>query len=104
MPASSALLTGRAEELARLNDSLAAATEGRPQLVLVEGGPGMGKSALIDAFLRAHPGVDVLGRVRCDRFEEQLAFGVAGLLLHQWLTETSEVQVGRQLLSWFSDA
>ena len=64
----------------------------------------MGKSAMIEEFLNAHPDATVLGRLQCDQFEQQLPFAGAGLLLGCWLTKTSEVQVGRELLSWFSEA
>jgi DNA-binding winged helix-turn-helix (wHTH) protein len=44
-------LVGRDAELARLHESLAEALEDGRRVVLVTGAPGMGKSALLDAFL-----------------------------------------------------
>jgi DNA-binding SARP family transcriptional activator len=45
-------LVGRTAEWQRLVDPLATAATGRPQLVLLEGEPGIGKSTLCDALLR----------------------------------------------------
>jgi len=44
-------LVGRTTEWTALTDALGAAARGRPQLVLVEGEPGIGKSTLSEAFL-----------------------------------------------------
>jgi predicted ATPase len=43
---------GREAELARLDDRLGRALRGQRQLVFVTGEPGIGKTALVDAFLR----------------------------------------------------
>ena len=42
---------GRQIELAVLRDQLEIARAGRPQLVLIEGTGGIGKTALVDCFL-----------------------------------------------------
>ena len=42
----------REEELAQLNDFLDLAQSGQGQVVFVIGGPGRGKTALVDAFMR----------------------------------------------------
>jgi len=44
-------LVGRDAELARLHELLGAALDGRRQLVFVTGEPGIGKTALVEAFL-----------------------------------------------------
>jgi DNA-binding SARP family transcriptional activator len=51
-PQTTAELIGRATEWQRLVDLLGAAATGRPQLVLLEGEPGIGKSTLCEALLR----------------------------------------------------
>jgi predicted ATPase/DNA-binding winged helix-turn-helix (wHTH) protein len=51
-PARGPLLVGRAVELGRLCDRLTQAGSGRRQLVFVCGGPGSGKTALVEAFGR----------------------------------------------------
>ncbi len=60
--ASARAIVGRAEELARLGEWLAAAEAGARQIVLVSGEAGVGKTAVADAFLAdaaARPGVRV---------------------------------------------
>src|SRR4029077_7964766 len=49
-------LVGRAAELAELARAFAAARAGRRQVVFVTGEPGIGKTALADAFLDQLPG------------------------------------------------
>src|SRR5262250_156111 len=46
-------LVGRDQELARLGVLFARASAGRRQVVFIEGEPGIGKSVLVEAFLRA---------------------------------------------------
>ena len=46
-------LVGRDDELMVLERALGAAVEGQPQLVVVEGAAGIGKSALLRAFARS---------------------------------------------------
>ena len=47
-------LVGREAELQRLDDALAAAHDGCRSLVIVSGEAGIGKTALVDAFVAAH--------------------------------------------------
>lgn len=49
-----ALLPGRESELALLRDYFDRAVAGDQQLVLIEGDPGVGKTALLEAFARTH--------------------------------------------------
>jgi len=84
------LLVGRRAELEVLDGALGLARQGQPQLVLLEGDAGIGKTALVDRFvgtaradvvvLRARADVVVL-RARADELESHLAFGVATQLL-----------------------
>lgn len=46
------VLSGRSAELVALEDAFAASEAGSPQLVLVSGEAGIGKSALVEAFLK----------------------------------------------------
>ena len=54
---------------------------GQPQLVLVEGDAGIGKTALVDRFLGTARHDVVVLRARADELESHLAFGVATQLL-----------------------
>ena len=51
---------GRADALAELADAYASALRGHPQLVLVTGDAGIGKSTLVDRFARSVPDARVL--------------------------------------------
>ena len=86
-----------------LLSALEEARAGRPQVVLIEGEPGMGKSALLATFLERHDAGQVL-RLRCDEFEADLAFGALDVLLGQPMSKVSQVEAGRRLLSRLSDA
>jgi DNA-binding CsgD family transcriptional regulator len=66
---------GRRAELALLREKLAEVRAGRPRFVQVEGPPGIGKTALVDRFLRTEPDVQVL-RCSGDEAETLLSFGV----------------------------
>jgi DNA-binding CsgD family transcriptional regulator len=93
-------LAGRDVETAALDRVLAAARSGRPQLVVIEAEPGMGKTALLDAFLARHAELCIVRSVRCAEFERTLAFGVTGLLLaDEAAPARSSVEVGRRLLA-----
>ena len=70
---------GRADELARLRARLSEAVAGRPQVVVVEGAGGVGKSELLTAFARTleAPALTASG----DEAETQLRFGILLQLL-----------------------
>ncbi|HVS41975.1 MAG TPA: AAA family ATPase [Candidatus Dormibacteraeota bacterium] len=70
------LFVGRREELAVLGVSLEEARSGTPRVVLIEGPPGMGKTALIRRFLCDVAGLRVL-RADCDQAEQLLPYGTA---------------------------
>ena len=57
VPRTPSLLVGREAELRRLHDWLAKAQTGQRQLVFVTGGPGSGKTALVEALLNQLGGV-----------------------------------------------
>src|SRR5437773_6543515 len=59
-------LVGRDAEVARLHERLATAMTGQRQLVFVTGEPGIGKTALVEAFLADVDAADVrIGRGQC---------------------------------------
>ncbi|MCE9658362.1 MAG: AAA family ATPase [Burkholderiales bacterium] len=58
-PAPEPRLVGRDADLARLDQALADARAGRRQLLFVSGEAGIGKTALVEAFVRRHAGADV---------------------------------------------
>ncbi|MGH3414105.1 MAG: ATP-binding protein [Marmoricola sp.] len=72
---------GRIAELSDLDVALSEARAGHPQIVVVEGDPGIGKTALLRRFAR-----EVDGRVRVlwasgDKLESTLPFGMVNQLL-----------------------
>ncbi|WP_405624723.1 AAA family ATPase [Streptomyces sp. NBC_00016] len=74
---------GRAGALEELGDRLARAARSEPQIVLVDGPAGIGKTSLVRRFLAsAHAGCQVL-RASGEEMEMDLPYGVAAqLLLH----------------------
>src|ERR1700710_297720 len=96
------LLPGRDGDLALLDQALARAREGHAQVVLIEADPGLGKTALLEAFLDQPVGE--LLWLRCDEFEADLAYSAVGVLLDEPETIGSEVAAGRRVLSRLSDA
>ena len=94
------LLAGRGAEIDLLRRCLEAARAGRPQVVIVEGEAGIGKSSLLHAFVAGAPGVGEVLQVCCDEFEQHVGYAVAGLILDDaWLSSSSDIEVGRRLLS-----
>ena len=75
-------LVGRDVDLSVLRGALRRAHNGRAQVVVIEGEPGMGKSTLLAAFVRGErdtgSGASTIGRtlwLRCDEFEQDITFG-----------------------------
>jgi DNA-binding CsgD family transcriptional regulator len=76
-----AVFVGRDRELAVLSGHLAQACAGRSQVVVVEGQPGTGKTALVQAFLDGlEPGAAVL-RASGEQAEETVSYGIVEQLL-----------------------
>ncbi len=73
------LFVGREAELDVLAGELAAAGRGCPRLVLVEGEPGLGKSALISEFLARQCHVPLL-TASAEASEQSLPYGLVGQL------------------------
>lgn len=102
-PAVDSTLVGRTDDLAALRRAFERAGSGQAQVVVVEGEAGMGKSALLEAFLDELPtgsGTHQVWTVRCDAFEQDDAYGSLGLLLGETEPiESSTLAAGRLVLS-----
>jgi ATP/maltotriose-dependent transcriptional regulator MalT len=71
---------GRDRELAALGTMLAAVRSGQPRTVLVEGAAGIGKTSLVEQFLRAERDVRVL-RASGEHWEALVSYGVIDQLV-----------------------
>jgi ATP/maltotriose-dependent transcriptional regulator MalT len=74
------LFVGRAAELDWLAARLSTAVSSRPSVVVIDGPPGIGKSALVSTFLEGLSDIRTM-RASGDEAETFLAFGVAHQLL-----------------------
>jgi DNA-binding CsgD family transcriptional regulator len=90
---------GRQGELGILDERLAAAASGHPQVVYVEGEPGAGKSSLLSRFVRSLSNAVVL-EVSGDEAESLLSYGVIDQLQPGVVTEpgTDPLAVGARLV------
>jgi DNA-binding CsgD family transcriptional regulator len=93
---------GRQEELRILDERLAVAGTGRPQVVYVEGEAGAGKSTLLSRFLGSLSNAAVL-EVGGDEAETLLSYGVVDQLQPGAVTEpgTDPMAVGARLVDLF---
>src|SRR5580704_6351009 len=93
---------GRQSELRILDERLAAAELGRPQVVYVEGEAGAGKSSLLSQFLSSLSNAVVL-QVGGDEAETLLSYGIVDQLQPGAVTEpgTDPMAVGARLLDLF---
>lgn len=73
-------LVGRADELRRLDAALTAASSGAPQIVIVQGEAGFGKSSLLNEFLARHGDQRAVSWIG-DATETDLPYGMASQLL-----------------------
>lgn len=92
---------GRQVELRILDERLAAAESGHPQVVFVEAEAGAGKSTLLSRFLATHSNVVAL-RTSGDEAETLLSYGVIDQLIPGTLTEpgADPMVVGAQLVDF----
>src|SRR4051812_42572607 len=100
-------LVGRGPELTRLAEAYRDAAAGTPQVVLVEGEPGIGKTALVNQCLR-HVTDAQLITAQALETEADIEFALldqllraAGLDRNVLGTQTSQVDAGLQLLEDF---
>jgi len=98
---------GRRDELARLRENLAAACSGQARIVCVEGLPGVGKTALLRAFLD-EAGDSILLQASGDEDEAGLAWGVLQQLvrtpLRRSVPELASLSSAEQLSGGFLTA
>ncbi|MBE2315803.1 AAA family ATPase [Solirubrobacter sp. CPCC 204708] len=87
---------GRTTELGDLGAALARSRAGSPQVVLVAGAAGMGKTALLDRFLR-DAGDAILVRAEGVESEVELEFGIVDQLLQRGVGG-DHLEAGRELL------
>src|SRR5690242_15127487 len=73
---------GRRPELAALGQAMEAARAGAPQIIWIEGPPGIGKTAFVRRFLSGVQGVSVL-EASGDESETTLDYGVILQLVAQ---------------------
>jgi DNA-binding CsgD family transcriptional regulator len=99
--ATTGAFVGRHRELSILRDRLAAAGQGHPQVVYVEGEAGGGKSTLLSQFLGSLPDAVVL-QVGGDEAETLLSYGVIDQLQPGAVTDlaTDPMAVGAWLLDF----
>jgi len=86
---------GRQAELAWLQEELAMVRSGRPRLVLIQGPPGIGKSALIERLLADQSDLTIL-RATGEQWEAFVAYGVADQLMRVAGVSTSRLLAGRE--------
>src|SRR5881409_286364 len=93
MAAATEPLLERNEELARIDSALAEARAGRGSFVVVEGPPGIGKTAVVAAARAAatDTGMRVL-RGRATEMERDFSFGVVRQLFERTLADASDVE------------
>jgi DNA-binding CsgD family transcriptional regulator len=86
---------GRDSELETLRAELNIVRAGSPRVVLIEGPPGIGKTALVDRFLRAEDDVLVL-RANGEPWEALVPFGVIDQLTRSAGVMPARILAGRE--------
>ncbi|WP_150460350.1 helix-turn-helix transcriptional regulator [Nesterenkonia ebinurensis] len=74
------MLVGRQDDLDAIRSAIGHAASGSPQLVVIEGDPGIGKRSLARAALAGAGGAQIV-RVTCDRSETSVAYAALDQLL-----------------------
>jgi DNA-binding CsgD family transcriptional regulator/tetratricopeptide (TPR) repeat protein len=92
------VFVGRQPELAALSAALAAARASDPQVVLIEGEAGVGKSSLISEFFAGQPGVRVVA-ASGEQAEALLPYGLVDQLTAEAVAISAGALAGLQLLS-----
>ena len=92
------MFVGRGPELAALAAALAAARAGEPQVVMVQGEAGIGKSSLIMEFLGGHPDLPAVA-ASGEAAEAVLPYGVVQQLADVAAAVSPGVLAGLELLS-----
>jgi len=89
------VFVGRQSELDTLQAALAHVRAGQPRVVLIEGPAGIGKTALLDRFLRVETDVQVL-RASGEPWEALIPFGVVDQLIRAAGGSRARVLAGRE--------
>ena len=92
------VFVGRAPELAALGAALASARAGEPQVVMVQGEAGIGKSSLIQEFLGGQRGLPVIA-ASGETAEAVLPYGVVQQLAAEAAAVSPGILDGLELLS-----
>ena len=95
---SARVFVGRLPELAALNAALAAARASEPQVVLIQGDAGIGKSSLISEFIGGQPGVPII-MVSAEESEAFLPYGLVQQLAAGAVAASADALAGLELLS-----
>lgn len=90
---------GRVEALRQLDAAAELAADGQPQIVIVKGEAGIGKSALLTSFSDRQKGVTVLA-VSGDELETSLEFGLLDQLLGRRKRWKDPYAAGLGMLQW----
>src|SRR4051794_3242056 len=86
---------GRSAELAALGSLLEQVRSGRPQTALIEGPAGMGKTALVEHFLRGEEGILLL-RAGGEQWETLVPYGVVGQVMRAAGASTARLFASRE--------
>ena len=92
------VFVGRSPELAALSAALAAARASEPQVVLIQGDAGIGKSSLISEFIDGQRGVAVV-TVSGEEAEAFLPYGLIQQLAAGAVAASADAVAGLDLLS-----
>jgi DNA-binding CsgD family transcriptional regulator/tetratricopeptide (TPR) repeat protein len=92
------VFVGRLQELAALAAALGVARSGKPQVVLIQGEAGVGKSSLISGFLDARQGMPVI-TASGEEAEALLPYGVVQQLAGRGVAVSADALSGLELLS-----
>ena len=92
------VFVGRLPELAALSAALAAARAGEPQIVLIQGDAGIGKSSLISEFIGGQRGVPVV-TASGEESEAFLPYGLVQQLAAGAAAASADAVAGLELLS-----
>ena len=94
IPDNTRSFVGRQAELAALREELATVRSGRPRVVLIEGPPGIGKTAVLDRLLDDESDLTVL-RATGEQWEAFVAYGVVDQLMRVAGISAARLRVGR---------
>src|SRR3954454_2693129 len=92
---SSEIFVGRKKELSILRSAVDRARAGQPQVVLISGSAGIGKTALVDRFLAGENDVQVL-RASGEPWEALVPFGLVDQLVRAAGVSPATMLAGRE--------